>query len=218
MDMSGEKRVLPAVDRKAIDAYIDAHYIRRTAAGKKNAEAGYSCAAGTEEYVSSNNTAEYSGPCAGTRFSLAPSKESSVICVDDKPQYFKARRPVRHREDILTSVLRDGFAVHMQEIMDEKGMSAADVYKNAEIDKSTFSKILNDRDYTIGRDTAIQICIALGLTRDLSNALLKTAGYTLTRSSLRDVIIEYCMENRYGKVVDVDIVLHDYHCRTFVKK
>lgn len=201
MEMPEEKRVLPAIDRKAIDAYIDAHYIRKTAAAHEPAA----------------EADEYGGLPGGVRFSVAPADENCVILGGDTPEP-GVPRPVRNREDILSAVRKDGFAVRLQELMEGKGMSAADVYRRAEIYKSTFSKILNDRDYNVGRDTAIQICIALGLTRDEANALLMPAGYTLARSSLRDVIIEYCMENRCGKVVDVDLVLHEYHCRPFVKK
>jgi len=56
-------------------------------------------------------------------------------------------------------------------------------------------------------NTAISFALALRLDRQEFDELLKTAGYTLSNSSSRDVCIMYCLENSIYDIDDVNALL-----------
>lgn len=89
-----------------------------------------------------------------------------------------------------------------------KGWRDSKVYKAAQIDRRLFSKIMSDRAYKPARDTALALAIALELTLQQTNDLLDRAGYTLSHSNKRDVIIEYFIREGVHNLMDINEVLH----------
>ena len=82
-------------------------------------------------------------------------------------------------------------------------MENVDVYKAAGIDRRLFSKIQNDSEYQPSKDTCIMLALALKLEEDKAKDLLSSAGYSLSKSSKRDLILEYFFRmNEF----DIDIV------------
>lgn len=80
-------------------------------------------------------------------------------------------------------------------IIDELDYKDSDVYKRSFVSKQTFSKIRSSEEYHPDRDTAIKLCFGLRLSLKAANDLLKKAGYTLSRSSRRDLVFEYFFIN-----------------------
>lgn len=103
----------------------------------------------------------------------------------------------------LGAYLNVGFVEQMEEHIQEKGLKDSTVYKAAQIDRRLFSKIVSDRTYKPAKDTCVAIALALSLTLSQANDLLSRAGYTLSHSSKRDVILEFCF---HEKLFDVDRV------------
>lgn len=89
-----------------------------------------------------------------------------------------------------------------------KGWRDSKVYKAAQIDRRLFSKIMSDRTYKPAKDTALALAIALELTLQQTNDLLDRAGYTLSHSNKRDVIIEYFIREGVYNLVDINEVLY----------
>lgn len=92
--------------------------------------------------------------------------------------------------------------------IDEKGVRDSKVYKAANIDKRLFSKMVSNRYYKPSKDTAVALMLALELSLEQANDMLSRAGYTLSHSSKRDVIIEYFFKERIYNLVYVNEVLY----------
>lgn len=89
-----------------------------------------------------------------------------------------------------------------------RGWRDSKVYKAAQIDRRLFSKIMSDRRYKPSKDTALALAIALKLTLEQTDDLLDRAGYTLSHSDKRDVIIEYFIHERIYNLADINEVLY----------
>ena len=87
--------------------------------------------------------------------------------------------------------LDEGFSEMLLRKIGESGMTDAQCYKRANIDRRLFSKIKNDKHYTPSKSTVIAFGLALELPMEELRELLGKAGYSLTRACEFDIIVEY---------------------------
>ncbi|MTH54265.1 XRE family transcriptional regulator [Bacillus mangrovi] len=85
------------------------------------------------------------------------------------------------------------FSETLFRFIEEKKLTDAEVYKKAGIDRRHFSKIRNP-EYKPRKKTALLLALALELTADETDALLSSAGYSLSGSSRRDLIVQFFMK------------------------
>ena len=108
----------------------------------------------------------------------------------------------------LDSTLNLTFTDMLTRYINMKGWRDSKVYKAAQIDRRLFSKIMSDREYKPAKDTALALAIALELTLQQTSDLLDRAGYTLSHSNKRDVIIEYFIREGVHNLADINEVLY----------
>lgn len=108
------------------------------------------------------------------------------------------------------SMLDESFRQMLLRKIDEKDMKDSACYKRAGVDRKLFSKIRSNPDYRPKKATAIAFCIALELPFDEAMEMLRKAGYTLSRSSKFDVIVEYFIRNRRYDLNELNIALYEY--------
>ena len=103
-----------------------------------------------------------------------------------------------------------GFVETLLELIQQRGLKNSAVYKKANISKQHFSKLINNPNATITKPVAVAFALALELDLTQTQDLIKRAGYTLTNSSVFDLIIQYHIENKKYNVVEINIVLYEF--------
>ena len=99
----------------------------------------------------------------------------------------------------------------------ERNVKDSTIYKAADVDRRLFSKMMSDRNYKPSKDTAISIAFALCLSLDEAKDLLERAGYSLSHSNKRDIIIEYFFVEQVHKITDINEVLYGLGEKTLGK-
>ena len=106
--------------------------------------------------------------------------------------------------------LEKSFAAALLELIRAKGKTEIEIYKKARIDRRLFSKIRTNTDYTPSKATILALIIALELTTDEANDLLKRAGYCLSRSKKEDVVVQFFIEKQIYDLFSVQKALEHF--------
>lgn len=93
-------------------------------------------------------------------------------------------------EEVLSHI-DESFSQMLLRKIDAAGLTDAQCYTKANIDRALFSKIRNDPHYRPSKPTALAFAIALELDLTETQELLRKAGFTLSHSQKLDIIVEY---------------------------
>lgn len=140
---------------------------------------------------------------------VATRELEDIECVEDvclAPK-FNAPSPKSVELEDMLSQLDESFSDMLLRKIRERGMTAVQCYKKANIDKKLFSKIQSNRFYRPRKSTVLAFALALELPLDEISEMLQKAGFALSRSSKADIIVEYYVQKHNYNIFEINETL-----------
>ena len=98
------------------------------------------------------------------------------------------------------------FIDYLYKLMKLKNLDPKDVYKDVNISRQTFSKIINN-EVKPSLNTSIKLAIGLKCTNKECKLLLKKLDYTLSGYDDYNLIIRYALDNKIYDINKINMML-----------
>lgn len=187
-----------------IDEYIDDEYVEASPHMRRRAER---LAVEVWDAAAPDGLADVGAP-SGHADSAAPEAFAAAFGGEAVCAALSAAAP-RELDDLLSN-LDASFSETLLVLIDERGMTDAEVYHRANLSRQLFSKIRSNRAYRPTKPTAVALAVALELDPRQTQDLLGRAGLALSRSSKFDVIVRFFLERGVHDVFRINEALFAY--------
>lgn len=185
-----------------VESFIDDEEIKKAHLKEYSLENGYSDANGIE----SEQYRRYR--------SRAVEKELHHTAKILKQEYDEKRKTeVKTSEIDVKEFMKDpsedlAFQKHLIKLLNEKGLDNVTVYKNSNISKGAFSKILCGDTKKPQKKTVLQLCLGLQLSIEEAQELLGSADYGFNQYSKRDKLIIHFINQGIYDYMEINLALY----------
>lgn len=109
---------------------------------------------------------------------------------------------------------RKPFGDALMNYIRKHGLDEVQVYKDSNIERDTFWRIVNNKNKSISRKTIIKLCIGLKLSYEIAIKFLATAGLAFDGHSPTEMLIVWCLQNKIYDTAEIDVILYEHDLDT----
>ncbi len=128
---------------------------------------------------------------------------------NDEQILMSIHQNISYKENVVLPEI-EPFSSYLFRILDEQEIDDVTLYKKAQIDRKLFSKIRSNQTYQPSKKTVFKLHLALELKYQDAKEFLEYAGFSFSRSSKFDLVVEYCVKHEIFNIFDVNELLEKF--------